>query len=188
MLAPAHCIAQSLPRHTAREEPKAAVAAILLPAPPPRLLAIERAARPGDPWAGDIAFPGGMLRPGEHPRRTAERETREETGLPPSCLEHLALIGSYRPLNRPGLLVEAHFYLLDEECLWRWRPGPEAERITVVHIPCSPEARPILHPRRGIVVSAYKDWLGNTIWGMTLRILDAVSRAVRSCWPCASSK
>ena len=38
--------------------------------------------RPGDPWSGDMAFPGGRLHPSDpSARETAIRETREETGL-----------------------------------------------------------------------------------------------------------
>ena len=42
-------------------EPRKAVAAILQDGITPRLLFIERARVKGDPWSGDIAFPGGRL-------------------------------------------------------------------------------------------------------------------------------
>ncbi|MDX1756192.1 MAG: CoA pyrophosphatase [Marinobacter sp.] len=46
------------------------------------LLFIQRAQRPGDPWSGDMAFPGGRMQPGDAtPRAAAERETLEETGV-----------------------------------------------------------------------------------------------------------
>ncbi len=46
------------------------------------LLFIQRAKREGDPWSGDMAFPGGRVDPDdESPRAAAERETREETGI-----------------------------------------------------------------------------------------------------------
>lgn len=46
------------------------------------LLFIQRAHKPGDPWSGDMAFPGGRRQP-EDPdnHATAIRETWEETGL-----------------------------------------------------------------------------------------------------------
>ncbi len=48
----------------------------------PQVLIIERARRPGDPWSGDLAFPGGRLEPGDDgDQHTAERETLEEIGL-----------------------------------------------------------------------------------------------------------
>lgn len=46
------------------------------------LLFIERASRDGDPWSGDLGFPGGKIDPADAgPREAAERETREELGL-----------------------------------------------------------------------------------------------------------
>jgi 8-oxo-dGTP pyrophosphatase MutT (NUDIX family) len=48
----------------------------------PEALFIERAAREGDPWSGDIGFPGGKFdKEDDTPRQTAERETLEEIGL-----------------------------------------------------------------------------------------------------------
>lgn len=45
-------------------------------------LFIERAAHEGDPWSGDVGFPGGKVEEEDSdPRRTAERETLEEIGL-----------------------------------------------------------------------------------------------------------
>jgi len=45
------------------------------------VLFIQRAARVGDPWAGDVAWPGGRLDAGETELDAAIRETREEVGL-----------------------------------------------------------------------------------------------------------
>lgn len=46
------------------------------------LFFIQRAQRQGDPWSGDMAFPGGRLESADTSSRyTAMRETREETGL-----------------------------------------------------------------------------------------------------------
>ncbi|MBK1885104.1 NUDIX hydrolase [Marinobacter sp. DY40_1A1] len=46
------------------------------------LLFIQRARRKGDPWSGDMAFPGGRMEPADpSPRAAAERETLEETGV-----------------------------------------------------------------------------------------------------------
>jgi len=44
-------------------------------------LFIRRAAHPGDPWSGDIAWPGGRLQPGESELDAAQRETEEEIGF-----------------------------------------------------------------------------------------------------------
>ena len=46
------------------------------------LLFIERSVYPGDPWSGQVAFPGGRREPFDDTlRETAVRETREELGF-----------------------------------------------------------------------------------------------------------
>ncbi len=61
---------------------RAAVAILLREAPAgTEILFIERARRPGDPWAGQIAFPGGRAEAGESPLDAAVRETREEVDI-----------------------------------------------------------------------------------------------------------
>jgi len=63
---------------------RAAVAVIYRkpPAGGTELLFIQRARREGDPWSGDMAFPGGRMQAEDAtPRATAERETLEETGI-----------------------------------------------------------------------------------------------------------
>ena len=64
------------------DTPGSAVAAILQEGESPQVLFIERAHVKGDPWSGDIAFPGGRVEPNDADlREAAERETREEIGL-----------------------------------------------------------------------------------------------------------
>jgi 8-oxo-dGTP pyrophosphatase MutT (NUDIX family) len=62
---------------------RAAVAAVLREGSgEPELLFIQRAERPGDPWSGQMAFPGGRVDPSDpHEQAAAERETEEEVGL-----------------------------------------------------------------------------------------------------------
>lgn len=54
-------------------------------------LFIERATREGDPWSGNIGFPGGRIEPHDNSlMATAERETYEEVGLNLSEARYLA--------------------------------------------------------------------------------------------------
>ena len=75
---------------------KASVALLLRPAgTDAEVFYIKRAARKGDRWSGDVAFPGGKQEPGECELDTAIREVREEVGLDLAqsdvweCLGHL---------------------------------------------------------------------------------------------------
>jgi 8-oxo-dGTP pyrophosphatase MutT (NUDIX family) len=65
------------------ERRRAAVALILRNGTAgPEILFIERATHAGDPWSGDIGFPGGKVEEGDAtPQQAAEREVEEEIGL-----------------------------------------------------------------------------------------------------------
>lgn len=87
-----------------QEGPNSAVALVLRPAPQgPEVLFIERARRAGDPWSGDIGFPGGRVEAADAgPEAAARRETAEELGLalpPQSCLGRLDdIAGAHLPV------------------------------------------------------------------------------------------
>ena len=53
----------------------------LIPAECIQILFIKRAERVGDPWSGNVAFPGGKLDNGETDFDCVVRETREEIGV-----------------------------------------------------------------------------------------------------------
>ena len=64
---------------------RSAVAIVITSSPPYQALFIKRAIRKGDPWSGDIAFPGGKKQSEDKSSlETALRELKEETGLIPS--------------------------------------------------------------------------------------------------------
>ncbi len=90
----------------------AAVAMILIGAPEAKeLLFIRRAHYQGDPWSGDVAFPGGGIEAEDaDSRAAAERETCEEIGLVLSDEAYLGILGSingaYLPVNICGHLYQ----------------------------------------------------------------------------------
>lgn len=68
------------------------------------VLFIERASHDGDPWSGDLGFPGGKIEPGDAgPRDAAERETREELGLDLAVSRYLGrladIAGAHVPIR-----------------------------------------------------------------------------------------
>jgi 8-oxo-dGTP pyrophosphatase MutT (NUDIX family) len=66
------------------------VALVLVPSPDACLL-IRRADRPGDPWSGHMALPGGRREPGDADLiQTAIREVQEEVGI---ALERSQIVG-----------------------------------------------------------------------------------------------
>ena len=78
----------SFTRNLDLEEPpkrgpqSAAVSVILRDSASPSVLLIKRAERSGDPWSGQIAFPGGKAKPEDGTAKvTAVRETMEEVGI-----------------------------------------------------------------------------------------------------------
>lgn len=77
---------------------RASVAVILNSREAPKLLLIKRAEMVGDPWSGQVAFPGGKSQEADGTARdTAIRETREEVGIDLSASsEFLGYFRSFR--------------------------------------------------------------------------------------------
>jgi 8-oxo-dGTP pyrophosphatase MutT (NUDIX family) len=159
----------------------AAVALVLLDGPPPatglEILLIRRAERPGDPWSGQIAFPGGRYEPGDPDLlATAIRETREETGVDLTSAERLGPLDDLYPRTPtlPPVVVRPFVFALGR------RPPPlvpsdEVQRAFWLPLSRLEEAgvrREITLTLRGVerMFPAYlvDDEL---VWGMTERIL-----------------
>jgi 8-oxo-dGTP pyrophosphatase MutT (NUDIX family) len=142
------------------------------------LLFVKRAEYAGDPWSGQVAFPGGRHEPEDGTLwDTATRETREETAL--DLTRDGRLLGRLDDLHprsqvlpsivvRPFVAVAAPsepLALSPELSSAFWVPvdrlrDAEARVISVVR-PRGEEMR---------VPSFVHD--GHTIWGMTFRILE----------------
>lgn len=143
----------------------------------PELLFIKRAEYPGDPWSGQVAFPGGREEPGDSSLAdTAARETREETGI--DLTRDGTFIGTLddlRPrINRlPDVIVRPYVVLLD-----RYEPLILSSEVALAFwIPLSAltEAESWRETQvlaRGIQINARAfHHQGHIVWGMTERIL-----------------
>lgn len=181
-------LAASRPRLLPAWLPSAAVAAVLrLGTAGLELLLVERARRRGDPWSGDLAFPGGLAQHADRDRIvTAIRETREEVGLD---LETDAV----RLGRLPDLLAVSPRVLLPMAV------SPFVFALTR-HVELSPSGeiagarwmslQPLLDPaarehfrRRylGIRLRFECYPVGeHRLWGLTLRMVDALGSALRS--------
>lgn len=156
---------------------RAAVAIVLVPgARGLDVLFIERAAREGDPWSGQIAFPGGRWEPADPDlQATAIRETREETAIDLEHAERLGWLDDLHPQSPllPPVVVRPYVFALPERP--PHAPSPEVREafwvgmheLRAPHVYGSVTVHPHGVP---LVVSAYVLG-GRTIWGMTERIL-----------------
>ena len=151
----------------------------------PSVCFVVRASRPGDPWSGDVAFPGGWAMDEEESLRDAAmRETREEIGLVLADVHH---VGDLAPMSISrfdsglGIIGASVFHIggsfprlhLDERevasAFWvpiaaLHHPGNR----TVVHWSRSgpPKPRPAI------------EFGGHVIWGLTYRMLVRFSNLV----------
>lgn len=161
----------------------AAVAIVVGPAAD--VLFIQRAERDGDPWSGNMAFPGGRASVGDASiRATAEREAREEIGIDLGDAHYLgALSCQQSPLREPAgaLGVFPFAYRVD-----RWPAWATSDEVAAVHRfsldrLLGGEGRGTFPYRwRGadLVLPCIR-LDGTHTWGMTLRMLDEFLDRVR---------
>lgn len=148
----------------------------------PEVLFIERALRAGDPWSGQMAFPGGRVEPADaHAREAAEREALEEVGLRLAEAEHIGRLDDKRghPVSRPGLVISAYVY----------RAAASARLVTNAEVRSAfwfpiPElldpGRRVTHafgalPFPGILVGEPDR---HVVWGLTYRFLESFFSAL----------
>lgn len=85
----------------------------------PQVLFIERARHDGDPWSGDLGFPGGKVEKGEeeNPRLAAERETLEEIGIDLSGARYLGRLDDIEGAHLP-IVVSCFVYGIGRNVPW----------------------------------------------------------------------
>ena len=140
------------------------------------LLFIRRAEYPGDPWSGQIAFPGGRKEPEDDTlRETAIRETREEVGL--DLLADGLVLGTLDELHPrtpvlPPIVVRPYVFVTG--------PGAELRPTAEVAAAFWAPLERLRHPDatfEATVTVRGEEWrvpglrhLEHVIWGMTERI------------------
>ena len=81
-----------------------------------RMLFIERATHPGDPWSGNIGFPGGKVEKEDaDTRHAAERETMEELGIDLGKAKYLGRISDHDGAHLPVLLSCFVYGIVEEQ-------------------------------------------------------------------------
>jgi 8-oxo-dGTP pyrophosphatase MutT (NUDIX family) len=144
----------------------------------PDLLLIERASHLSK-HAGQPAFPGGGLEPGDDGLiGAALREAHEETGLDPSGVEVLAVL--------PELYLSRSNYRVTPVAGWWREPSAEfvhdpGEVALVARVPLSELSDPanrlkVRHPRVGYAGPAFKVG-GMLVWGFTAMLLTQILEA-----------
>jgi 8-oxo-dGTP pyrophosphatase MutT (NUDIX family) len=143
----------------------------------PELLFIERAIREGDPWSGQMAFPGGRRDASDpHLEYTASRETLEEVGIelgaPIGRLDDFSGSRASRPT---AIVVAPYVYEVAE----RPELTPNREVNSTVWVPLEW----ILSPQSAVQYEFQREEYGGTfpavryerytVWGLTYRILTS---------------
>ena len=144
----------------------------------PSVCFVQRTRRAGDPWSGDVAFPGGWAKHAHESLRTAAiRETHEEIGLALADGHH---VGDVTPMSVSrfdstlGIIGASVFYVGESRPSLRpdGREIAGAFWVPITHLH-DPDNRTVVHwarsgPPRPRPAIAFE---GRVIWGLTYRML-----------------
>ena len=154
------------------------------------ILFIKRAEKAGDPWSGQMAFPGGHRERTDADLKAASvRETLEEIGLDLSASEYLgALDHHYAAPRGPrmDMLIAPHVFVLEGDPSFNLN----YEVAEVVWAPLGSLAANGLHdtetlPMAGkpTVFNGYRLATGHFVWGLTYRMLKDFFLTLNPDWP-----
>lgn len=143
------------------------------------ILFIKRATVDGDPWSGQMAFPGGHME--EHDQNlvmAAIRETHEETGIQLTPQQYIGAISHQRPTSRSRgreIIVAPHVFGIAEEP----EVDPNHEVDDIVWGSLSKMADGTLHGTEVLefggntaTFNGYKLASERFVWGLTYRALQ----------------
>lgn len=150
---------------------------------------IRRAERAGDPWSGQVAFPGG--RAGSEDRdalAVAERETREEIGLhlaPDHRIGPLPVRNVVRPEPTNSLTLSPFVYYVgtDSAAIPTVTQAHEVADVfwaPLTHLFATSAATELDYPIGGVATTFPGIRFGeHVIWGLTLNVLNSFADILR---------
>jgi 8-oxo-dGTP pyrophosphatase MutT (NUDIX family) len=155
----------------------------------PEVLLIRRADKVGDPWSGQMAFPGGHRDAGDIDLRAAAvRETHEEVGVD---LRHARYLGHLHhqaaaPRGRNlRMIIAPHIFELEAPVA----PSPNHEVAEVVWTPLGALASGSLHTAEQFAIGGTPSWFngyrlpgGHFVWGLTYRMLKTLFGVLDPSW------
>lgn len=185
-------IQQALTRHTptrvsAQTDRNCAAVALVLAGPESdlHLCVMQRAERAGDPWSGDMAFPGGRAAEQDASlQETAERETQEEVGLVLEPSHRLGALAEVSILlrSRERLLFLSPFVYYLGESLAAFTPNEEVAEvhwIPLAHVWNEHNATSLNLPTQEVSLwYPAIDYRQRAIWGITYRVLTLFSDVI----------
>lgn len=147
---------------------------------------IRRAEREGDPWSGQVAFPGGRAETGDpHAMAVAERETFEEIGLRLRSEHRLGPL-PVRPIQRQALNYLSPFvYHVESQAQTIARAREKHEVASVFWVPLPhlfdrSAATELEYPMGGTATRFPGIRYGeHVIWGLTLRVLESFAEIMQ---------
>lgn len=155
----------------------AAVSIVIRDRQNPSVLLIKRAERAGDPWSGQIAFPGGKATTEDRSmRETAVRETMEEVGIDLDTAAEFMGYGSVTTTHTGTIDVVPSVFVLNRGV--DVRPNAEVASFRWVELddfmlPASQSKYPIGYGEKEVTMPAYK--VGDyVVWGLTYRMISSM--------------
>ena len=150
------------------------------------ILFIKRAKKTGDPWSGDMAFPGGHKEISDRSlAHTAMRETFEETGLQ---LDHEELIGSLSEQqaiprrHRTTLLIAPYVFSIKKD--FNFVPNNEVDEVVWVPLESMLNGSIYTKEKRSVGTGessfdGYRASSEHFIWGLTYRTLQTLFSVIK---------
>ena len=147
------------------------------------VLLIKRAEHEGDPWSGDMAFPGGHREPHDADLAAAAlRETQEEIGLAVDRANMIGELSQQRPSRRAfDMLVSPFVFFLDGDPSFDLSSEVDA----TLWSPLAPMHGGHSHTSEDRLIAGvptpfngYRVPGGHFVWGLTYRMIETLFEAL----------